>query len=329
MSKKVATITLNPAYDLVGLTGDIKTGEVNRIQTAGLYPAGKGINVGKILRALDIDVTVGGFLGKDNQTSFQKVFTELGISNRFQIVEGRTRINVKLTEQSGLVTDFNFSGFSVSKEEWQHFAETSLKWLRDFNMVCVSGSLPAGVELDDFIDWMQRLREVCICVVFDSSREALTAGLKARPWMVKPNRQELEIWAGRPLPTQQDIITAAHELRAAGISHVIVSLGEEGAILVNSAGAWFAKPPHCEIVSTVGAGDAMVGGLIYGLMMGQPIEHTLRLATAISAMTVSQSNVGNINRQQLAQLMAKVELTSLKKPSIQKQNPKNNKKDIA
>ncbi|PHM45060.1 1-phosphofructokinase [Xenorhabdus mauleonii] len=329
MSKKVATITFNPAYDLVGLTGDIKTGEVNRIQTAGLYPAGKGINVGKILRALDIDVTVGGFLGKDNQTSFQKVFTELGITNRFQVVEGRTRINVKLTEQNGLVTDFNFSGFSVSKEEWQHFAETSLKWLSDFNMVCVSGSLPAGVEMDDFINWMQRLREICLCVVFDSSREALAAGLKARPWMVKPNRQELEIWAGRPLPTQKDIITAAHELRAAGISHVVVSLGEEGAILVNSAGAWLAKPPHCEIVSTVGAGDAMVGGLIYGLMMGQPIEHTLRLATAISAMTVSQSDVGNINRQELAQLMAKVELTSLKKPSIQKPIAKNNKKDIA
>ncbi|MBI6549136.1 1-phosphofructokinase [Xenorhabdus lircayensis] len=305
MNKRVATITLNPAYDLVGLTGDIKTGEVNRIQTAGLYPAGKGINVGKILTTLGIDVTVGGFLGKDNQSGFQKTFAELGITNRFQIVEGQTRINVKLTEQNGLVTDFNFSGFSVSKEEWQRFAEDSLKWLSEFSMVCVSGSLPAGVELDDFTDWMKRLREVCMCVVFDSSREALVAGLKALPWMVKPNRHELEIWAGKSLPTQEDIITAAHELRAAGISHVIVSLGEEGAILVNAAGTWLTKPPHCEIVSTVGAGDAMVGGLIYGLIMGQPCEHTLRLATAISAMTVSQSNVGNIDRQQLARLMAK------------------------
>ncbi|MDX7992432.1 1-phosphofructokinase [Xenorhabdus littoralis] len=326
MNKRVATITLNPAYDLVGLTGDIKTGEVNRIQTFGLYPAGKGINVGKILRALDIDVTVGGFLGKDNQSSFQKTFTELGITNRFQIVEGRTRINVKLTEQSGLVTDFNFSGFSISKEEWQRFAEESLKWLSDFNIVCVSGSLPAGIELDGFTDWMQRLREACICVVFDSSQEALTAGLKALPWMVKPNRHELEIWAGRPLPTQEDIIIAAHKLHTAGISHVVVSLGEEGAILVNSAGTWLAKPPHCEIVSTVGAGDAMVGGLIYGLMMRQPCEHTLRFATAISAMTVGQSNVGNIDRQQLARLMAKVELTSLKQQASKNNNKK---KDIA
>ncbi|PHM59885.1 ribokinase [Xenorhabdus sp. KK7.4] len=323
MNKRVATITLNPAYDLVGLTGDIKTGEVNRIQTAGLYPAGKGINVAKILKTLGIDVTVGGFLGKENQSSFQKTFVELGITDRFQIVEGRTRINVKLTEQNGLVTDFNFSGFNISKEDWQSFAKNSLTWLREFNMVCVSGSLPAGVEPDDFTDWMQQLREACMCVVFDSSREAFTAGIKAQPWMVKPNRHELEIWADRPLLTQEDIIGAAQQLRAEGISHVIVSLGEEGAILVNSAGAWHARPPHCEIVSTVGAGDAMVSGLIYGLMMGQPCEHTLRLATAISAMTVSQSNVGNIDRQKLACLMTKVELISLKKQS--KKQPSKNK----
>ncbi|MDE1483240.1 1-phosphofructokinase [Xenorhabdus bovienii] len=311
MSKRVATITLNPAYDLVGLTTDISIGKVNRVQTAGLYPAGKGINVGKILKNLGIDVTVGGFLGEDNQDSFQNTFAELGMNNQFQLVEGRTRINVKLTEQSGIVTDFNFSGFSVSKQEWQQFANRSLQWLSEFSMVCVSGSLPAGVDLDDFTLWMQRLREECMCVVFDSSREAFVAGLKALPWMVKPNRHELEIWAGRPLPAQEDIVTAAHQLRAQGVSHVVISLGDEGAILVNASGTWLARPPHCEIVSTVGAGDAMVGGLIYGLIMGQPSEHTLRLATAISALTVSQSSVGNIDRQQLARMMARVELTPL------------------
>ncbi len=181
MSKRVATITLNPAYDLVGLTTDISIGKVNRVQTAGLYPAGKGINVGKILKNLGIDVTVGGFLGEDNQDSFQNTFAELGMNNQFQLVEGRTRINVKLTEQRGIVTDFNFSGFSVSKQEWQQFANCSLQWLSEFSMVCVSGSLPAGVDLDDFTLWMQRLREECMCVVFDSSREAFVAGLKALP----------------------------------------------------------------------------------------------------------------------------------------------------
>lgn len=110
MSRRVATITLNPAYDLVGFCPEIERGEVNLVKTTGLHAAGKGINVAKVLKDLGIDVTVGGFLGKDNQDGFQQLFSELGIANRFQVVQGRTRINVKLTEKDGEVTDFNFSG---------------------------------------------------------------------------------------------------------------------------------------------------------------------------------------------------------------------------
>jgi 1-phosphofructokinase len=175
-------------------------------------------------------------------------------------------------------------------------------------MVCVSGSLPEGVDPDAFTRWMTELRTHCPCIIFDSSRDALVAGLKAAPWLVKPNRRELEIWAGRKLPTLQDVIDAAHQLREQGIAHVVISLGAEGALWVNASGEWIAKPPVCEVVSTVGAGDSMVGGLIYGLLMRESSEHTLRLATAVAAMAVSQSNVGVSDRTQLAAMMARVDL---------------------
>ena len=278
MSRRVATITLNPAYDLVGFTPEIERGEVNLVRTTGLHAAGKGINVAKVLKDLGIDVTVGGFLGKDNQDGFQQLFSELGIANRFQVVQGRTRIN------------------------------DSLSWLGQFDMVCVSGSLPSGVSPEAFTDWMTRLRSQCPCIIFDSSREALVAGLKAAPWLVKPNRRELEIWAGRKLPEMKDVIDAAHALREQGIAHVVISLGEEGALWVNASGEWIAKPPSVEVVSTVGAGDSMVGGLIYGLLMRESSEHTLRLATAVAALAVSQSNVGITDRTQLAAMMARVDL---------------------
>lgn len=313
MSHRVATITLNPAYDLVGLCSQINRGEVNRIKTAGFHAAGKGINVAKVLKNLGIDVTVGGFLGKDNQNGFQQLFSELGIANRFLVVNGRTRINVKLTEQPltgspGNVTDFNFSGFEVSTRDWERFVTHSLSWLDQFDMVAVSGSLPTGVDPDAFTDWMLRLRTRCPCLIFDSSREALAAGLKASPWLVKPNRHELEVLAGRPLPRLQDVVTEAHALRDKGIAHVVISLGEEGAMWVNASGVWVAKPPHCEVISTVGAGDSMVGGLIYGLLMRESSEYTLRLATAVAALAVSQSNVGVTDRAQLAAMMANVDL---------------------
>ncbi|HGN1755019.1 TPA: 1-phosphofructokinase [Proteus mirabilis] len=312
MRRRVATITLNPAYDLVGLSTPIELGEVNRVTTAGFHAAGKGINVAKVLKSLGIDVTVGGFLGKENQDGFQKEFSEAGIANRFQMVEGRTRINVKLTEPSGKVTDFNFSGFEITKQDWTRFVNDTLSWAGQFDMICVSGSVPPSIDLNDFTAWMKRLRSECMCLIFDSSREAFVAGLKALPWLVKPNHHELEIWAGRPLPELSDVVQAAHELRQQGIAHVVISLGEQGAMWVNASGAWMAKPPKCDVVSTVGAGDSMVGGLIYGLMMRQTSEHTLRLATAISALAVSQTNVGITDREQLARMMTKVELTPLK-----------------
>ena len=312
MRRRVATITLNPAYDLVGLSTPIELGEVNRVTTAGFHAAGKGINVAKVLKSLGIDVTVGGFLGKENQDGFQKEFSEAGIANRFQMVEGRTRINVKLTEPSGKVTDFNFSGFEITKQDWTRFVNDTLSWAGQFDMICVSGSVQPSIDLNDFTAWMKRLRSECMCLIFDSSREAFVAGLKALPWLVKPNHHELEIWAGRPLPELSDVVQAAHELRQQGIAHVVISLGEQGAMWVNASGAWMAKPPKCDVVSTVGAGDSMVGGLIYGLMMRQTSEHTLRLATAISALAVSQTNVGITDREQLARMMTEVELTPLK-----------------
>jgi 1-phosphofructokinase len=124
------------------------------------------------------------------------------------------------------VTDFNFSGFEVTPADWERFVNDSLSWLGQFDMVCVSGSLPSGVSPEAFTDWMVRLRSQCPCIIFDSSREALVAGLKAAPWLVKPNRRELEIWAGRKLPEMKDVIDAAHALREQGIAHVVISLAK-------------------------------------------------------------------------------------------------------
>lgn len=182
------------------------------MRTTGLHAAGKGINVAKVLKDLGIDVTVGGFWVK-TAGRLSAAVQRAGDRQPFPVVQGRTRINVKLTEKDGEVTDFNFSGFEVTPGDWERFVNDSLSWLGQFDMVCVSGSLPSGVSPEAFTDWMTRLRSQCPCIIFDSSREALVAGLKAAPWLVKPNRRELEIWAGRKLPEMKDVIDAAHALR--------------------------------------------------------------------------------------------------------------------
>lgn len=308
MNYRVATITLNPAYDLLGFCPKVELGDVNLVQTNALLPAGKGINVAKVLSDLDVKLTLGGFLGKENRDGFNLLFNSLNVEDKFQTVEGRTRINVKLTEENSEVTDLNFSGFTITEQDWQRFVTDSLEWLKDFDMIAISGSLPAGVSLDKFTKWMEQVKTICPKVVFDSSRDALVAGLKAKPWLIKPNDKELEMFVGRKLSTLTEIKAAAMELINEGIENVVISLGSKGALWVTKHEAWLAKPPKCQVVSTVGAGDSMVGGLMYGLMTNQSIKDTLVFASSVAALSVRQAGVGIADRQAVTNMLDKIEI---------------------
>lgn len=307
---KVATITLNTAYDLVGRLKRIELGEVNTVETLGLFPAGKGINVAKVLNDLGVHVAVGGFLGEENQGDFQYMFKQLGLEDRFQRVAGKTRINVKITETEADVTDLNFLGYEITTQDWQKFVIDSLDYCKNFDIVAVCGSLPRGVTAQLFADWLAKLHSIGVKVVLDSSNQALTAGLKANPWLVKPNHRELEAWIGHHLPTLEDIIKAAKVLKSQGIANVIVSMGAKGSLWLNDNAVIQAQPPMCEnVVSTVGAGDSMVAGLIYGLVNQLPQQDTLAFASAVSAFAVSQSNVGVSDIALLDPILKQVKIT--------------------
>jgi 1-phosphofructokinase len=307
---KVVTITLNAAYDLVGRLKRIELGEVNTVETLGLFPAGKGINVAKVLNDLGVEVVVGGFLGEDNQGDFEHMFRVTGLQDKFQRVTGKTRINVKITETEADVTDLNFLGYQISAEDWQKFVADSLDYCKEFDIVAVCGSLPRGVTPELFADWLLQLHQAGVKVVLDSSNAALTAGLKANPWLVKPNHRELESWVGHSLPTLNDIIVAAKKLKAQGIANVIVSMGANGSLWLSDNAVVQAQPPKCEnVVSTVGAGDSMVAGLIYGFVNNLSQQETLAFASAVSAFAVSQSNVGVSDRALLEPILKQVKVT--------------------
>ncbi|WP_443090191.1 1-phosphofructokinase [Basfia succiniciproducens] len=309
---KVATITLNAAYDLVGRLKRIELGEVNTVETLGLFPAGKGINAAKVLNDLDVEVAVGGFLGEDNVGDFEHLFQQQGLQDKFQRVAGKTRINVKITETDADVTDLNFLGYQISEQDWRKFTADSLAYCKEFDIVAVCGSLPRGVTADMFQSWLSQLHQAGVKVVLDSSNAALTAGLKANPWLVKPNHRELEAWVGHELSTLKDIIDAAKQLKAQGIANVIISMGANGSLWLSDNGVILAQPPKCEnVVSTVGAGDSMVAGLIYGFVNNLSQQETLAFASAVSAFAVSQSNVGVSDRKLLDPILANVKITTI------------------
>ncbi|MBS7072950.1 MAG: 1-phosphofructokinase [Haemophilus parainfluenzae] len=260
---KVATITLNAAYDLVGRLPRIEIGEVNTVETLGLFPAGKGINVAKVLKDLGVDVAVGGFLGEDNVGDFETLFKKQGLEDKFHRIAGKTRINVKITETEADVTDLNFLGYQITPEAWQQFTADSLAYCQNFDIVAVCGSLPRGVSPELFADWLKQLHQAGVKVVLDSSNAALTA-----------------------------------------------SMGANGSLWLSDQAVIQAQPPKCEnVVSTVGAGDSMVAGLIYGIEKGLSQAETLAFASAVSAFAVSQSNVGVSDTALLEPILANVKIS--------------------
>ncbi|TXZ74543.1 1-phosphofructokinase [Vibrio mimicus] len=311
MTNKVVTITLNPALDLTGSMAQLNVGSVSLVEQSSLHAAGKGVNVAKVLSELGADVTVTGFLGRDNQELFCQLFDELGVRDEFIRIAGATRINVKLVEQNGSVSDINFPGISVSQTDIEAFEATLLRLAQDHDYFVLAGSLPKGISPQRCAGWIAQLRSMNKKVLFDSSRDALMAGLDAKPWLIKPNDEELAQWGGRELSTLAECQHAASELAQKEIENIVISMGAEGVMWLNQNEWLHAKPPQMHVVSTVGAGDTLVAGLCWGHMQHMEKEQLLRFATALSALAVTQVGVGISDRDQLNTLQQQIKISAL------------------
>ncbi|OZS42159.1 1-phosphofructokinase [Photobacterium sanguinicancri] len=305
---KVVTVTLNPALDLTGSLETLSAGSVNLVQRGSLHPAGKGVNVAKVLAELGAEVTVTGFLGADNQAPFCQLFESIGLNDAFVRVAGATRINVKVVEDSGKVTDLNFPGVNVTEADIAQFEQALLALAQTHDVFVLAGSLPQGVSPEKCAQWIRLLQEQGKQVLFDSSKAALAAGLEATPWLIKPNDDELADWAGKPLTTLASITEVAETISNLGVRNVVVSRGEHGVTWLDQDGWLSAKPPKMNVVSTVGAGDTLVAGMCWGHLNQWNKEQTLKFATALSALAVAQVGVGVDSLERVEQCMEQVQL---------------------
>ncbi|WP_407730094.1 1-phosphofructokinase [Pseudomonas helleri] len=309
---KILTITLNPALDLTVRVPHLEPGEVNRSQTLLSHAAGKGLNVAQVLADLGHSLTVSGFLGEDNQQAFNALFARRGFADAFIRVPGETRSNIKLAEDDGRVTDINGPGPHVN-DLAQHALLDKLDHIAaSHDAVVVAGSLPRGVSAPWLRELVLRLKALGCKVILDTSGEALKEGLRAGPWLVKPNAQELSEALGHPVSSVASQVAAATELQTLGVSHVVISHGADG---VN----WFSRetqplqavPPKVRVASTVGAGDSLLAGMVHGLISGHSPEQTLRSATAIAALAVTQIGFGISDAVQLVTLESGVNVRAL------------------
>ncbi|AJY50300.1 1-phosphofructokinase [Halomonas sp. KO116] len=295
---RVLCITLNPALDLAFNLDALVLGSVNRPTSAQLEAAGKGVNVARVLAELGHSVTVSGFLGSENDAPFALAFKQLGLADAFVRVPGSTRINAKLAEQGGRVTDINGPGMPIDATHLQTLIDTldaELSSATPPQAVVVAGSLPPGLSLEGFRQLLEHLNASGVPLWVDTSGPALNAAIDAHPAGIKPNENELADWAGDTRDTTPARLAAAKRLHQSGIAHALVSAGAEGVLWVNAQGAWHATPPKVTATNTVCAGDTFVAGMLHGLLNQHDPERTLRFATALSAEAVRHVGVGNAN----------------------------------
>ena len=308
---RILTLTLNPALDLTVRLARLEPGEVNRSETLLTHAAGKGVNVAQVLADLGHYVSVGGFLGAQNPEAFEALIASRGFGDAFIRVPGETRSNIKIAEQDGRVTDINAPGPLVSEKAQAQLLKLIAVIGPEFDAVVVAGSLPRGVSPQWFQGLLETLKDLGLKVALDTSGQALRAGLKAAPWLIKPNTEELAEALDCPTQTVAQQARAAAHLHAQGVEHVVVSHGADGVNWFSPNAALHATPPKVSVASTVGAGDSLLAGMLHGLLSGEAPEQTLRRATAIAAMAVTQIGFGISDDAQLARLESGVAVRPL------------------
>ncbi len=307
---RVLTVTLNPALDLTVQLPALRLGEVNRSDNLQAHAAGKGLNVAQVLADLGHQLTVTGFLGEANAQPFEQLFAARGFADEFVRVAGETRSNIKLAEADGRITDINGPGLEVGAAQREELLARLERLVPGHELVVVAGSLPRGVEVPWFVELLQRLARLGARVALDTSGAALREGLALSPWLIKPNEEELAQARDLDPADAQALADEARRLNAR-IEHVVMSQGAAGVSWFSPAAAWHAQPPKVRVVSTVGAGDSLLAGMLHGLLAGWPAERTLTHATAIAAQAVGQIGFGITDRAQLAELEAAVRLQPL------------------
>ncbi|WLH02085.1 1-phosphofructokinase [Pseudomonas beijingensis] len=299
---KILTLTLNPALDLTVELARLEPGQVNRSDGMHAHAAGKGVNVAQVLADLGHTLTVSGFLGEDNAQVFETLFAQRGFVDAFIRVPGETRSNIKLAEQDGRITDLNGPGPVVDAAAQQALLARLEQIAPGHDVVVVAGSLPRGVSPQWLQALITRLKTLGLNVALDTSGEALRVALAAGPWLIKPNTDELADALGCEVVSEVAQAQAAQRLHAQGVEHVVISHGADGVNWFSVGAALHASPPKVSVASTVGAGDSLLAGMLHGLLSADTPEQTLRTATAIAAMAVTQIGFGIHDTALLASL---------------------------
>ena len=272
----IYTVTFNPSLDyIIGVDG-FETGKVNRTSEELIFPGGKGINVSIVLHNLGLESTAIGFIAGFTGQEIQKRIGNFGIDNQFiQVEQGISRVNVKLRNLSENTqgekkvveeTEINGQGPMISKQELEAFYK-QLDTLTKEDVLVLAGSIPSVLPATIYRDIMAKLRDKEVMIVVDATNDLLVNVLEYHPFLIKPNNFELGEIFDVTSKDKADVITYGKKLQEMGARNVLVSMAGDGAVLVAEDGTTYqTEAPKGKVKNSVGAGDSMVAGFVYGYL---------------------------------------------------------------
>ncbi|ASJ21191.1 1-phosphofructokinase [Brachyspira hampsonii] len=305
----IYTLTLNPAVDYYMDMNKFEEGELNKVNNSYTLAGGKGINVSKVLKNFGIESSALGFCGGFTGDYIKADLNKYGIKDNFISLAEDTRINVKIkTEKKE--TEIMGKSPKILQENIDQMLNIIDNNIQDNDILVLSGSVPSSVKEDIYKDIIQKTKSKNnVKVILDSRENAFKIAVKENVFLTKPNRKELSEYFGKDIKTVYDIITYAKKLVEDGSENVIVSLGKEGSALVNKDGSYIGNAPEGNLVSSVGAGDAMVAGIVYGISQNLNILDSYRYA--IASGTATAFSEGLTTFENMNNLLDKVEIKEI------------------
>lgn len=304
----ITTICMNPCFDRTVEVDTLQISRVNRIRNARDDLGGKGINVAVVAGRLGLDVQCIGIMGSDGSAELCGLMDREGLRHRFLTVPGRVRTNMKIYSRDGQgVTELNEPGAAVDESILSEFFELTRQETAGSEIVVITGSLPPGCPEGTYRDLMNSL-DGKKCILDTEGKELELAAKGARPYLIKPNLRELETTLGIELRTIRAIRDAALLFIRLGVEHAVVSMGEMGAMYVSEKKTLFAPALRIEAKSTVGAGDAMIGGMLMGYEKTGDMAKAFRYGIAAGAASVMTEGTQLIVRSDFEKLLAQVKV---------------------
>lgn len=308
----IITVTLNPCVDRTVRVEGFVSGRTNRIVDSRCDAGGKGVNVGIALHNLGEDTCCLGFNFAEDGGLLTETLGRLGIKSDFVPVEGRLRTNVKVFDlKTREMTELNEAGDGVGPRALERLEETAERHLPKAELLVLSGSAPPGVPDGFYRRLAERAARHGVRTVIDARGPLLLESLAARPYLIKPNRDELQETFGEEITSRADAVRVARRASALGAGMVCVSLGKDGALLVAADGAYFSAGADIEVRGVQGAGDSLVAGIGYAAMRGMPPPELLRCGVAAAHASLLLDGTQMCTREGFLEMLPRIDVEKL------------------